>query len=86
MKLKKVTFSKTKFSIFSFSLIVTLNYCTNDKRAEPEYSSTRSDTFSIQQISDKLALFTNITLSSTDRDDYANMYGSYTSSSTLHRH
>jgi len=58
------------------------SYCTNNTQTEPEYVCTRSSTLTIQQIFDTLALATNITLSSSDRGVYANMYGVYTSSST----
>ncbi|CAF1158303.1 unnamed protein product [Adineta steineri] len=62
--------------------ILPFNYCTNDQQIEPFYVCTRGNTYSMQQIFDQLALAPNITLASTDRGAYANMYGVYTSNST----
>jgi hypothetical protein len=60
--------------------ILVLNYCTNDNEREAEYVCTRSGSFTVQDIFDKLSLSPTITLSSTDRGVYANMYRVYTSS------
>ncbi|CAF1153517.1 unnamed protein product [Adineta steineri] len=62
--------------------ILALNYCTNDQQMEPNYICTRSNTFTVQQIFDQFALAPNITLTSTDRGAYANMYGVYASTSS----
>jgi hypothetical protein len=62
------------------SSVLALNYCKNDEQTEPEFICTRSDTFTVQQIFDKLALVSAMSLSTSDRGAYANMYGVYTSS------
>ncbi|CAF1371828.1 unnamed protein product [Adineta steineri] len=62
--------------------ILPFNYCTDDQQIEPYYVCTRTNTFTMQQIFDQLALASNIILPSTDRGAYANMYGVYTSNST----
>ncbi|CAF1407479.1 unnamed protein product [Adineta steineri] len=62
--------------------ILPFNYCTNDQQIEPNYVCTRGNTYTVQQIFDQLAAAPSITLASTDRGAYANMYGVYTSSST----
>ncbi|CAF1453274.1 unnamed protein product [Adineta steineri] len=62
--------------------ILPFNYCTDDEQIEPYYVCTRGNTYTMQQIFDQLAVAPNITLASTDRGAYANMYGVYTSNST----
>lgn len=66
----------------STTSILILNYCKNETQTEGEYVCTRSGTFTVQQIFDKLALADNTTLSTSNRGIYVNMYGVYTSSDT----